>query len=109
MFGRKSKESANPHDVHFIMVNGKPCFERALAVAYKGEKGHEEYDDKDLDRVAKHKFQIERFEQRQPELKGLYEVIERNRIYYLRFFPLVKSEKEDPYIDVSTVLFHLGD
>ena len=93
---------ANPKDVTFRVIEGKPCFEKPLAIAYEGEKKPWHCNDKDLEDVAKEKFNIERFEKRQPENKGMYQVFEdETGSYYLRFYPPSEYER------LEAILQHL--
>jgi hypothetical protein len=88
---------SNPKDVSIGMVDGEVCFQTILAVAWKPK---DEFDQKDLDVVAKGKFSIEQFEEKQPAKKGMYQIVKTDsgKAYYLRLFPF-KTDKSSWDLD----------
>jgi hypothetical protein len=96
MFGRI--KHADPDRVYFSMIDGKPCFSIYLVFAQKTTKGtEEEFTYRQLDLIAREKFNIEMFERKQPNKKGMWQVIESDdgRSWKLRFFPFEDTSRPE--------------
>jgi hypothetical protein len=92
-------KSAKPEKVYFMLDNGEPCFYTYRAFPHKKE-GKDVFSEKQLNAIAREKFNIERFEQEQPSKKGMWELVEedgQDRAWKLKFYPYRDTELEDKY------------
>ncbi len=88
MFGRKKR--ASPERIRFDMVDGKPCFFSSLEYAFKNADGVRQYSQKQLNRIARVKFNVDEFRLEHPNRllwDFRHEVSESSDRWVLYYFP----------------------
>jgi len=105
-------KKAKDKKVHFTMENGKPCFYVYRAFPHKNKYGKDEFTEKQLDKIAREKFNIEEFNRKQPNKEGMWQLVEDDgvgRAWKIKFFPFQdKDETTKHHYSLETILELIG-